>query len=340
MKKTILVTGGAGYIGTNVVNCLLKKGYYVVVVDNFSNSFHSHIEDLKQLYPKTLKICDVDICDKVKLNDVFVNDKINGVIHLAGKKYIPESFEKEEEYFLNNITGTQVLLDLMTAHNVKKVVFSSSITVYGNKQDYSIKETKPYAPISPYAQQKVDGEKMVLNWAKQNNSSAVVLRLSNPIGADANLMLGEDSTSGRKGLLPYLIDCARDGQKLVFNGNDHPTRDGTTIRDYVHVMDVAKAFVAAFEADLNKSFDVFNIGTSGEGYTVLEVLKQVENIVGFNMDYSFGPKRAGDASVIITNNEKAKEILKYKVTKSLQDMVESQYVFQTNIKKHNQEVSI
>ena len=198
MKKTILVTGGAGYIGTNVVNCLLKNGHEVVVVDNFSNSKHAYIDVLKQTYPNKLKVYEADICNKTQLNEVFVCHKINDVIHLAGKKYIPESFEKENEYFLNNITGTQILLELMTAHSVKKIVFSSSIAVYGNKQDVSIKETKAYAPISPYAQQKVDGEKMICKWAKDNQASSIVLRLSNPIGADAELMLGEDSTSGRK----------------------------------------------------------------------------------------------------------------------------------------------
>jgi len=331
--KTILVTGGAGYIGTNVVNVLAKKKYNVVVIDNFSNSKKTYINKLVELYPKQIKLIEEDILNLDKLNKIFQSFKIDAVIHFAGKKYVAESFEKEEEYYLNNITATNVLLEAMSKNEVNKIVFSSSITVYGNCEKSSIKETQAYNPLSPYASHKMIGEQMIKKWATKKGNSAVILRLSNPIGADSNLMLGEDSISGRQGLLPYLIESCCNNKPLVFNGNDHPTRDGTTIRDYIHVLDVAQAFTKAVGYKSNKSYNVFNIGTGGKGFTVLEVLSQVQKTLNKKMDFSFGPRRAGDASIIVSNIEKAEKILKHKSKQSLKNMVESQYKFQVNKKE-------
>ncbi len=332
-KKTIMVTGGAGFIGTNVVSLLVKKNYQVVVVDNFSNSYKKHINSLKKLFHENVKLIELDILNQELLSSVFEKYQFDAVVHLAGKKYVQESFEKQDEYYVNNIEATQILLEVMTNHNVKKLVFSSSITVYGNCKSFPINETKSLKPLSPYAEQKALCEKMIKAWAKTKGNYAVVLRLSNPVGANSNLMLGDDSPTKRQALVPYLIESGIKDKKLVLNGNNHATRDGTTIRDYVHVLDVASAFVKAVDLKNENAFDVFNIGTGGDGFTVLEILNQVEKTLKKKMNYSFGPKRAGDASVIISDIEKAENILKYKPKASLKQMVESQLQFQTNAYK-------
>ena len=332
-KKTIMVTGGAGFIGTNVVSLLVKKNCQVVVVDNFSNSYKKHINSVEKLFPENVKLIELDILNKELLSSVFEKYQFDAVIHLAGKKYVQESFEKQDEYYVNNIDATQILLEVMTCHNVKKLVFSSSITVYGNCKTYPIQETKPLKPLSPYAEQKALCEKMIKTWSKNKENSAVVLRLSNPVGANVDLMLGDDSPTKRQALVPYLIESGIKDKKLVLNGNNHPTRDGTTIRDYVHVLDVASAFVKAVDLINENSFDIFNIGTGGDGFTVLEILNQVEKTLKKKMHYSFGPKRAGDAAVIISDIKKAENILKFKPKASLKKMVETQLLFQSNVCK-------
>ena len=328
IEKTVLVTGGAGFIGSNVVAELARKKYKVVVVDNFSNSRKKYIKSVQKAFPQLIDLIEMDILNKKKLEDVFAFYQIDVVVHLAGKKYVQESFEKQDEYYLNNITATQILLDVMKNQNVKKLVFSSSITVYGNCKKFPISETKKRNPLSPYAKQKVEGEKLIKAWSKSQGNSAIVLRLSNPVGANVDMMLGEDSITKRQGLVPYLIENGIQNKGLVLNGNDHKTRDGTTIRDYVHVLDVASAFVQAVETGLNKSYEICNIGTGGEGFTVLEILNQVEKCLKKKMNYSFGPKKKGDAAIIVSNVNKAKEILKHESKRSLKCMIESQYKFQ------------
>lgn len=331
--KTILVTGGAGYIGTNVCKKLVQLGYYVIVADNFSNSKQVHIEKLKDKYPTLIKIYKIDLLNAGQMEKIFQNEKISACIHLAGKKYVTESFDKEQEYYENNVLLTKILLDMLEKYKVHKIVFSSSITVYGKNEKETVDENAKIAPLSPYAQQKSICENLIKQWQYKNKTDAKVLRLSNPVGADLDFNLGDDAINTKFcGVLPYIVDKLQKGESLIFNGKNHPTKDGTTVRDYIHVEDVATAFVNAIEYKKN-NYDVFNIGSGNPGYSVLNILKTTENIMGVVPQYSFGPKRVGDVSIFISNNEKAKDILGFAITKNLYDMVNSQIKFNNLFKR-------
>lgn len=329
---TVLVTGGAGYIGTNITLKLAQKGYKVIIVDNFSNSHKYVIKNLQDLYPSNIKVYEFDLLDTKKLENLFEKENIYSVIHLAGKKYVPESFEKEEEYYLNNVSLTKNLLEIMKQHKINNIVFSSSISVYGKTSTRVVAETEKTNPLSPYASQKRECEKLIKEWQKGTNSNAVILRLSNPVGANIEYTLGDNSKATKfKGIMPYILESAREGKRITLNGGDHPTKDGTTIRDYVHVEDVANAFVGAVEKG-DGQFNIYNIGSGEPGYSVLDILHQAEESLNKGIEYSFGPKRAGDASIFISDNSKAKKNLGFKVTKNLKDMVESQIDFEEKIK--------
>ena len=331
---TVLVTGGAGYIGTNVVYSLAKQAYKIVVVDNFSNSHKENIDRLAKQYIKNIKVYNFNLNDYKKLEKVLIDENIFSVIHLAGKKYVPESFEKEDEYYKNNVALTKNLLDLLEKHNIKNLVFSSSITVYGKPQTEIVDEQEKLSPLSPYASQKAQGEQLIFNWQKRTNSTAVVLRLSNPVGANTEYFLGDNpKTTKYKNVLLYILDNANANNKLVFNGGNHPTKDGTTIRDYIHVENVAEMFAKAVEIQ-NGNYNVFNVGSGSPGYSVLDILNQVEKSLDKKLDYSFGPKRDGDASIILTNNTLAKKRLGLRITKNMADMVQSQITFEKNLKSN------
>ena len=331
--STVLVTGGAGYIGTNVVNTLATRGHKVVVIDNFSNSYSSAINKLAGTYNENLKVYNFDLLDIEKLKEVLKSENIDAVIHLAGKKYVAESFKNKDEYYKNNIVLTQKLLDSLEKFNIRNLVFSSSITVYGNPQKDVVDETSNCSPLSPYAEQKLEGEKLIKTWQQKNGTSAVVLRLSNPVGANADMFLGDNpKTKEYMGVLPYILQKAKNGEKLTFNGGNHTTKDGTTVRDYIHVQDVANAFANAVEKN-DLKFSVYNIGSSYPGYSVLDILHQTEECLNKKLNYKFGAKRDGDVSVFISNNSKAKTNINLKITKNLYDMVESQIRFEENLKK-------
>ena len=328
--KTYLITGGAGYIGCNVVKKLASEGNLVIVIDNLSNSYENGILKLKEKY-KNIKFYNFDLLNNNKLNKVLSEENIDTVIHLAGKKYVGESFVNETEYHDNNVKLTRNLLQLLTKHNIKQLVFSSSITVYGTTNKAVVDENTAKQPLSPYASQKSECEEMIKNWSNETKSQAIVLRLSNPIGADTEYLLGDNpKTKKYMGVLPFIINKVKNNEELKFNGGDHLTKDGTTIRDYVHITDVANAFVSASQSNIH-GFNVMNIGSGGNGYSVLDLLHTVENNLGVKASYSFGPKREGDVSIFISNIERAKNFLNFKVTKNLDDMVSSQIEFSSKI---------
>ncbi len=322
-EKFVLVTGGAGYIGLNVVNALLENGKRVVVFDDLSNSYKRHIENLQKQNKNNLIFCKGDLKNREDIDKVFQKFEIDKVIHLAGKKYIGESFEKTKLYEKNNIFATKILLDTMSKYNVKKIVFSSSITVYGNASG-EVDENSNISPISPYATQKAEGEEMIKTWAENSGANFVILRLSNPIGAGFEARYGENSKSKNKGVVPYLVECARNDQKIVLNGNDHDTRDGTTIRDYVFVEDVAKAFAKAVDYEENITMTV---GSGESGFTVLEILKAVEKATNKKLDYSFREKREGDVSKLTTNAKSLKEIFGIVPNRNIDFLVKSHFNF-------------
>lgn len=330
-SKTILITGGAGYIGCNVIQKLAKWGNKLIVVDNLSNSHEDSILRLAEKYLQ-IKFYNFDLLDYEKLEKLFIDEKIDLVIHLAGKKYVGESFIKTNDYYENNVVLTQNLLKILTKYNVKNLIFSSSVTVYGKTSKSIVDEETSKNPLSPYASQKSECEELIKFWAKETNSQAIVLRLSNPIGANVEYNLGDNSkTKEYLGVLPLLIDKVKSGEEVKINGGDHPTKDGSTVRDYVHVEDVASAFEQAAMASLGEYY-VFNIGSSGQGYSVLDILHSVENNLGIKAKYFFGERREGDVSVFISNNQKAKEKINFVVTKNLDDMVASQIQFSKFLK--------
>lgn len=334
MKK-ILITGGAGYIGSNVVKLLAEKNYEIFVVDNFSNSFSFHIENLIKNYPEKIKLFKFDIKNAKKLKNLFKNCKFDAVLHLAGKKYIPESFKLKDEYFENNVVATQILLDTMSEFQVKKLVFPSSLSVYGMQKKFPIKEESLLNPQSPYAENKAENEKMIEKWAKQNNAKAIVLRLSNPLGADTEFMLGDHSTKGAKGVLNYLLNCAEKNATVFLNGGNHPTKDGTTIRNYVHVSDVAKAFCLALEKDISPSnFLVLNIGSELD-VSVLDLLHAVGKCSEKTLPYEFKPSLEGDVDFLISDITKAKNLLNFSPSKSLIDMVSDTKKFREFLRSLN-----
>ena len=323
MKEKILITGGCGYIGTNVTNILCAQGYNVAIIDNFSNSKRKYIDKLIDLYPNQIDLFCENMLNKEALEKIFEANKISAVIHLAGKKYIPESFKKPDEYILNNVDATRLLLETMTKYNVKKLIFSSSITVYGVPTKIPTPEDSLLSPLSPYAQTKVEGEQMIKSWAKENGK-AIILRLSNPVGAERQIGLGDDGNKEYKNLLPYIIDQALSTKKLKINGIDHNTKDGSTVRDYIHVCDVASAFVQALNFH---DSNIFNIGSGSPGYSVLEIIHEVEKATSTKLDIEVGPKREGDIPLFLTDNKNAKNLLGLKINHTLSDIVSSQLAF-------------
>ena len=330
-KTVVLITGGAGYIGTNIVVKLIEADVKIVVVDNFSNSYKKNIFKLMSLNRGKIKLYNFDLLDTKKLNEVIKKEQIDAVIHLAGKKYVQESFERTEEYYKNNVVLTKKLLSVLTKNNIKKLVFASSITVYGSPKTEVISETHALKPVSPYAKQKAQCEKLIKNWQQKTGSDVVVMRQSNPLGANLKLLIGDTpKTKKYKGVLPYMIDNVKNGKKLVFNKTSKPTKDGTSIRDYIHVEDVASTFAFAVQ-NFPKGFNVFNIGSGEPGSSVLDIKREVENALSTKVEHSFREAKKGDASVMLTDNNLAKKCLNLKITKSLKDMVQSQIDCEKNI---------
>jgi len=327
LKNCVLITGGAGYIGTNIIEKI--KGRNIVCLDNFSNSFKQVVERLKQSNEKII-VEECDLLDVHSVENIFSCYEIKDVIHLAGKKYIQESFLKIDEYYENNVVATQLLLNVMDKFGVKNLIFSSTITVYGNAKEQPIVESCEKNPISPYAEQKSQCEEIIKNWCTEDKK-AVVLRLSNPVGANKEQMLGNNGKSEDRSLLPYLFE--NHNKQIVLNANTHQTKDGTTIRDYIHVEDVANAFVCALYYK-SEGFNIFNIGGGKEGVSVLDLVGCVEKVLNKKLNYCFGERKIGDVSVLVCNNSKAKKELNFKIEKSLMDIVESQYEFYKYIKKN------
>ena len=329
--KNILITGGAGYIGTNIAVKLLLKNYNVIVVDNFSNSKPTYINFLIQKYQKQLRLFQLDIFD-AEFENILSTQKIDCIIHLAGKKYVAESFIIPSEYQKQNVLMTKRILDLLSKYNINQLVFASSITVYGNPQNIPASEIENLNPLSPYAKNKMDCEKLIFERTNQNNFCATILRLSNPVGANTKFMLGDDAKNEKyQSIVPYIVSKIINEQELTFNGNNHSTRDGTTIRDYIHIEDVANAFVSAVESR-KSGFNVYNIGYGGQGSSVLEILKCAEKLINKKAKYSFGAKRNGDISIFIANTNKAQKEINFETKFNLDDIIKSQIIFTKNKK--------
>ena len=332
MEKYVLITGGAGFIGTNLCPKLIEKGYHIVIADDFVNSKPGYIKGLQQQFAGKIDVYKFDINNQDKLEKLFNMYHFEGVVHLAAKKYIDESFKHPDEYMQNNVGSTKLLLDTMTKFGVKKLLFASSVSVYGETKYLPVDEVHPLSPLSPYAESKKQCEEVIAPWAK--NNTAIVCRFSNPTGADDKLMLGDDSTVNKSSLIPYMCRKITAHEKLMFNGNCYNTKDGTTIRDYIHITDLTQIVADLFENTTNST--TVNVARGGDGISILDVLHAFENSLGYKLDYGFGPPRQGDIPAITFSTEKLHSVVDVKYSKTMEDVVSSQLAFE-DFKLQNQE---
>ena len=324
---TILVTGGTGYIGSNTVVKLIENGYDVIIVDNFSNSKPIVLEKLKKITGKDIKFYEIDLCDKKKLKKVFKENKIDAVIHFAGFKAVGESVVKPLMYYRNNIDSTLSLLELMVEFKVKKIVFSSSATVYGDPEELPIKETAKLSVTNPYGATKLYIEGILKDlYVSDNEFRIAILRYFNPVGCDESGLLGEDPNGIPNNLMPYIVKVAnKELPCLSIFGNDYDTKDGTGVRDYIHVVDLAMGHVKALEfLDKNAKIVYYNLGT-GRGYSVLEMVNTFQEVNNVRVPYKFAPRRDGDIATCYADTSKASEELNFKAKYELNDMVKSAY---------------
>ncbi len=328
--KNVLVTGGAGFIGSHTVVELLNSGFGVVVVDNLVNSCEESLTRVEKITGKAVKFYKNDVRDRAALDKIFEENKIDWVIHFAGLKAVGESCEMPIEYYDNNLNGTLVLLQAMRAHGCKKIVFSSSATVYGDPEVLPLTEQcKTGGTTNPYGTSKYFQEIMLGDVYKSDNEwTVVLLRYFNPVGAHESGHIGEDPKGIPNNLTPYIAKVAIGELKEVgVFGNDYPTHDGTGVRDYIHVVDLAKGHVASIDKiDANGVF-VYNLGT-GIGYSVLDVIHAFEKACGHKLPYVIKPRRAGDIAACYADAGKAKAELGWKAELGIDEMCASLWNWQ------------
>ena len=325
----VLVTGGTGYIGGHTIVELLGHGFEVVAVDDFSNSKPEVLDRLKEITGQEINFYELDVCDKDKLRKVFKENKIDAVIHFAGYKAVGESVQKPLMYYRNNLDSTITLLEVMEEFGVKKIVFSSSATVYGDPEELPIKETAKLSTTNPYGSTKLYIEGILKDvYISDNDFSIAILRYFNPIGAHPSGLLGEDPNGIPNNLMPYIVKVAdKQLDHLNVFGNDYDTVDGTGVRDYIHVVDLALGHISALEyIDKHTGIDYYNLGT-GKGYSVLEMISAFSEVNGVEVPYEIGPRRDGDIAMCYADATKAKELLHWEATHGLDEMVKSAYNF-------------
>lgn len=328
----ILVTGGAGYIGSHTCVELLNNGYDVVVVDNLINSQREVINRIEELTGKKILFYQIDLLNKNELEKVFIENSIDVVMHLAGLKAVGESIQLPLHYYHNNIVSTLVLCELMQKYNVKKMVFSSSATVYGAPLRVPIDESSQLKPTNPYGRSKLMIEKILQDLITSDPEwRIVILRYFNPIGAHESGKIGESPTTNPNNLMPYLTQVAVGNLKeLKIYGNDYQTVDGTGVRDYIHVVDLAKGHVKAAEKTISSiGLGTYNLGT-GTGFSVLQVIKEFEKITKVKIPYFFIDRRPGDVAVCYANTDKANSELCWVAEKGLSDMCLDAWRWQKN----------
>ena len=329
----ILVTGGAGFIGSHTCVELLEAGYDVVVLDNLSNSSEKSLERVEEITGKKVTFYKADILDEIALNKVFEMEKIDAVIHFAGLKAVGESVQKPLEYYQNNIAGTLILTDVMRKHGVKNIIFSSSATVYGNPEFIPITEECPKGTCTnPYGWTKSMLEQILTDIQNADKEwNVILLRYFNPIGAHKSGLMGENPNGIPNNLMPYITQVAVGKLKeLGVFGNDYDTPDGTGVRDYIHVVDLAIGHVKALKKiEERAGLCVYNLGT-GVGYSVLDIVKNFEEATGVKIPYQIKERRAGDVATCYSDATKAKEELGWVAERGIKEMCEDSWRWQSN----------
>ena len=335
MKK-ILVTGGLGYIGSHTVVELQNDGYDVVVIDNLNNSSEQVKARIESITGKPFELLVGDVNDTVALQGLFKKNSFDGVIHFAAYKAVGESVENPIMYYQNNVSGLISVLEAMNTFKVSNLIFSSSCTVYGAATDLPVTEdTLIQKAESPYGTTKILGEDIIQDFAKHKAFKSILLRYFNPVGAHPTAQIGELPLGVPSNLIPFVTQTAAGIRaQLTVYGDDYATIDGTCIRDYIHVVDLAKAHVKAlnYADEMNKSVDVFNVGT-GNGTTVLEVIRAFENINGIKLNYKIGPRRPGDIEQIWADTTKVSEALGWKPQYGVEDMMKHAWAWQQGLTK-------
>ena len=331
MKETVLVTGGAGYIGSHTCVELIKAGYTPIAVDNFVNSSAESLRRVGEITGQNVTLIEGDIRDEYLLNEIFESCEIACVIHFAGLKAVGESVAKPLEYYQNNIAGTLTLCDVMRNHKVKNIIFSSSATVYGDPAFIPITEECPKGTCTnPYGWTKWMLEQILTDLHKADPEwNVVLLRYFNPIGAHESGLMGEDPKGIPNNLLPYIAQVAIGKLEcLGVFGDDYDTPDGTGVRDYIHVVDLAKGHVKAVKKlEDNSGLSIYNLGT-GKGYSVLDIVKNFEAATGIKIPYSIKPRRAGDVATCYSDATKAKKELGWEAEYDIKDMCADSWNFQ------------
>lgn len=334
----ILVTGGAGYIGSHTVVELINKGYTPIIADNFSNSRHDILPAIEKITGKKVQLVEIDLCDKTAAKKIFTDHKIDATIHFAAYKAVGESVNDPLKYYRNNLLSLINLLEIYSELKLDNFVFSSSCSVYGEQEILPVSESSPLSKAeSPYGNTKQIGEEIMSDTLKVSTFSGIALRYFNPAGAHESALIGEYPLQPPSNLVPVITQTAigkRDS--ITVFGNDYNTKDGTCVRDYIHVVDIAKAHIAAIERLLNKKntakYEVYNLG-SGTGNTVLEVINTFEKVTGQKLNYVMGPRRSGDVEKVYADTTKANSVLNWKTELGLEEIVSSAWKWEKAISK-------
>ena len=329
----ILLTGGTGFIGSHAAVELIQSNYDLVIVDNLSNSNIDVINKIQSITKKNITFIEGDIRDKNLISSTIKKNLITTVIHFAGLKSVNESTENPSLYYDNNVNGTQALLEAMEENNVRNLIFSSSATVYGSPIYLPIDENHPLKATNPYGQNKIDIENMLADKSKDGKWKVVSLRYFNPIGAHPSGLLGESSKETPNNLFPYIFKVIKkEIKELPVYGNDYKTIDGTCIRDYIDIIDLAKAHIKAIDfIKVTNGFHIFNIGTN-KGLSVLEIIHLFETVLSIKINYKFSKRRIGDVESCYANAKKANKIFKWIAKTNIENSIINAYKFNLNNK--------
>jgi len=336
----ILVTGASGFIGSHTCLSLLRSNYKIIAMDNLRNSSKKSLETVSKIANQNFEFIEGDVCNASLLRDIFKKHKITSVIHFAGLKAVGESVELPIDYFENNVGGTIQLCKVMDEFGVRVLIFSSSCTIYGNPQDVPVTEECPSkTPTNPYGRSKLMVEQILSDIAKSNKDWKIaLLRYFNPVGADKSGLIGEDPKVEPNNLFPYISQVAVGKlSKLKIFGNDYATHDGTGVRDYIHVTDLAEGHIAALKKILNiDGIHAWNLGT-GKGYSVMDVLRSFQDVTNIQIKYSIMPRRPGDIDKIFSNPAKANKELGWFAKRDLREMVNDSWKWQSKFPNGFQE---